>query len=51
MKLLHRLLGDDHSATAIEYGLITLAAITAMRGLDGQLKSTFNTSSLSMAAS
>ena len=55
MKLLRRLLRDNRAATAIEYGLIAaliaVAAITAMRGLGGQLKSTFNASSSGMAAS
>jgi pilus assembly protein Flp/PilA len=54
MNFLHRLLRDNRAATAIEYGLIAaliaIAAITAMRGLGGQLKTTFNATSSGMAA-
>lgn len=54
MNFLHRLLRDNRAATAIEYGLIAaliaLAAITAMGGLGGQLKTTFNATSSGMAA-
>lgn len=50
---LHRLLDDERGATAIEYGLIAaliaVAAITAMNGLSGQLKKTFNTTSGAMS--
>jgi pilus assembly protein Flp/PilA len=55
MKFLRRLLCDNRAATAIEYGLIAaliaVAAITAMRGLGGQLSSTFTKTSSGMAAS
>jgi pilus assembly protein Flp/PilA len=54
MNFLRNLHRDTRAATAIEYGLIAaliaVAAITAMGGLGGQLKSTFNKSSSSMAA-
>lgn len=52
MTLLRKLIADEHGATAIEYGLIaaliSVAAITAMSGLGGQLKGTFNTTSSAM---
>lgn len=55
MKFLRNLLRDNRAATAIEYGLIAaliaVAAITAMRGLGNQLKTTFNATSSGMAAS
>jgi pilus assembly protein Flp/PilA len=48
------MLRDTRGATAIEYGLIAaliaVAAITAMRGLGNQLKTTFNSVSTSMKA-
>ena len=48
-----RLLRNNQGATAIEYGLIAaliaVAAITAMKGLGNQLKTTFNTTSSSMS--
>jgi pilus assembly protein Flp/PilA len=48
------LVRDEEGATAIEYGLIAalvaVAAITSMKGLGGQLKTTFNTTSSSMSA-
>ncbi len=51
---IRRLADDQRGATAIEYGLIAaliaVAAITAMRGLGGQLKSTFNTTSSAMSS-
>ena len=37
--------------TAIEYGLIAVAAITAMKGLGNQLKTTFTNVSSNMKAS
>lgn len=53
MKFLNKLLRDEQGATAIEYGLIAaliaVAAITAMSGLGGQLSSTFNEVSSTMA--
>ncbi len=52
MNRLIRMLRDAKGATAIEYGLIAaliaVAAITAMQGLGGQLKTTFNTASSAM---
>ena len=52
MNILRKLLGDERGATAIEYGLIAaliaVAAIAAMQGLGGQLKTTFNTTSSAM---
>ena len=54
MKIFKKLRGDEAGATAIEYGLIAaliaVAAISAMQGLGSQLKSTFNTTSSSMAS-
>lgn len=54
MKLINKLVCDEAGATAIEYGLIAaliaVAAITAMQGLGNELKTTFNTTSSSMAA-
>jgi pilus assembly protein Flp/PilA len=48
------LLCDRTGATAIEYGLIAalvaVASIAAMKGLGGQLKTTFGTTSSSMSA-
>ena len=54
MKFLNKLLRRDvEGATAIEYGLIAaliaVAAIAAMQGLGGALRTTFNTTSSSMA--
>lgn len=56
MKFMNKLLRDEAGATAIEYGLIAaliaVAAIAAMQGLGGALKSTFsNTSSAMTTAS
>ena len=49
-----KLIKNNKGATAIEYGLIAaliaVAAISAMQGLGSQLKTTFNTTSSSMAA-
>jgi pilus assembly protein Flp/PilA len=46
---------DDGGATAIEYGLIAaliaVAAIAAMQGLGGALKTTFDNTSSAMAGS
>ena len=54
MPLLKRLVHDRTGATAIEYGLIAaliaVAAITAMKGLGNQLKSTFNSTSSAMSS-
>jgi len=54
-KLLTNRLGDQSGATAIEYGLIAaliaVAAIAAMQGLGDSLKTTFNSTSSSMATS
>ena len=51
---LKRLAGDEHGATAIEYGLIaaliSVATITAMNGLGNQLKTTFSTTSSAMSS-
>ena len=45
MQFINTMLKDETGATAIEYGLIAaliaVAAITAMRGLGTQLKTTF----------
>ncbi len=52
MTFINKLIRDEAGATAIEYGLIAaliaVAAIAAMQGLGGQLKSTFNTTSSAM---
>jgi pilus assembly protein Flp/PilA len=52
MKFIKKLRRDEAGATAIEYGLIAaliaVAAISAMQGLGGQLKSTFESSSSAM---
>ncbi|MGE3692175.1 MAG: Flp family type IVb pilin [Novosphingobium sp.] len=52
MKFINKLLRDEAGATAIEYGLIAaliaVAAIAAMQGLGGALKSTFNNTSSAM---
>ena len=52
MKFIKKLIRNEDGATAIEYGLIAaliaVAAISAMSGLGGQLKSTFNTTSSAM---
>jgi pilus assembly protein Flp/PilA len=49
MKFINKLLRNEAGATAIEYGLIAaliaVAAITAMRGMGSQLRSTFSTTS------
>jgi pilus assembly protein Flp/PilA len=53
MKFIKKLRRNEAGATAIEYGLIAaliaVAAISAMQGLGGQLKSTFENSSSAMA--
>lgn len=56
MKYISSLLRDEAGATAIEYGLLSaligIAAMTAMQGLGGALRSSFNnTSSAMMSAS
>ncbi|WP_288015782.1 Flp family type IVb pilin [Blastomonas sp.] len=43
MKTIRNILGNKKGATAIEYGLIAVAAITAMSSLGTNLSSTFNT--------
>ena len=52
MKFIKKLVRNEQGATAIEYGLIAaliaVAAISAMQGLGGQLKTTFNKTSSSM---
>ena len=52
MNLLRKIIGNDKGATAIEYGLIAaliaVAAIAAMQGLGGALKTTFNNVSSGM---
>ncbi len=52
MKFIKKLRRNEAGATAIEYGLIAaliaVAAISAMQGLGGQLKSTFNSTSSAM---
>ncbi|MBW8754629.1 MAG: Flp family type IVb pilin [Sphingomonadales bacterium] len=53
MKFFKKLRRNEAGATAIEYGLIAaliaVAAISAMQGLGSQLKTTFTTTSSSMA--
>lgn len=53
MLFVRKLIKNSKGATAIEYGLIAaliaVAAITAMKGLGGQLRSTFNNASTAMA--
>jgi pilus assembly protein Flp/PilA len=53
MKFFNKLLRDDEGATAIEYGLIaaliSVAAITAMTSLGGQLSNTFDAVRAAMA--
>jgi len=53
MKFIKKMLRNDEGATAIEYGLIAaliaVAAISAMQGLGGQLTSTFEKTSSTMA--
>ena len=53
MKFFKNLLRDEAGATAIEYGLIaaliSVAAITAMQGLGGQLGTTFTSVTTAMA--
>jgi len=54
MKFINKLLRRDiEGATAIEYGLIAaliaVAAVAAMQGLGGALKTTFSNTSSSMA--
>jgi pilus assembly protein Flp/PilA len=52
MKFINKMLRDEAGATAIEYGLIAaliaVAAIAAMQGLGGALKTTFNNTSSAM---
>lgn len=43
MKTIRNLFADKKGATAIEYGLIAVAAITAMSSLGTNLSTTFNT--------
>ena len=47
MRMISRFLKDETAATAIEYGLIaagiSVAIITVVNSLGGQLKNTFNT--------
>lgn len=54
MNFLSKFVRDKKAATAIEYGLIAaliaVSAITAMRGLGSQLKTTFNTTSSAMSS-
>jgi pilus assembly protein Flp/PilA len=54
MQFFRKIVRDNAGATAIEYGLIAaliaVAAISAMQGLGSQLKTTFNTTSSSMAS-
>ena len=51
--LIARFANDESGATAIEYGLIAaliaVAAVAAMQGLGGALKTTFSNTSSSMA--
>ncbi|MEZ5743269.1 MAG: Flp family type IVb pilin [Sphingomonadaceae bacterium] len=53
MRFMNKLRRNEKGATAIEYGLIAaliaVAAISAMQGLGKQLKTTFNTTSSTMA--
>ena len=53
MKFINKLRRNEEGATAIEYGLIAaliaVAAISAMSGMGDQLKTTFTTTSSSMA--
>ena len=50
-----KLIRDTHGATAIEYGLIAaliaVAALAAMQGMGGSLKTTFNNTSSRVAGS
>ena len=52
MQFIRKMFKDKKGATAIEYGLIaaliSVAAITAMQGLGGQLSNTFNEVSTEM---
>ncbi len=52
MTFINKLFRDEAGATAIEYGLIAaliaVAAIAAMQGLGGALKTTFESTSSSM---
>jgi pilus assembly protein Flp/PilA len=54
MKFINKMLRDEAGATAIEYGLIAaliaVAAIAAMQGLGGALKTTFNNTSSAMTS-
>jgi len=53
MKKFFKMIKDTKGATAIEYGLIAaliaVAAISAMKGLGGQLNKTFNNVSKEMS--
>jgi pilus assembly protein Flp/PilA len=54
MNFLRKIIGNNKGATAIEYGLIAaliaVAAIAAMQGLGGALKTTFNNVSSAMTS-
>jgi pilus assembly protein Flp/PilA len=54
MTFFKKLIRDEAGATAIEYGLIAaliaIAAIAAMQGLGGQLRTTFGNTSSVMAS-
>ena len=54
MKFIKKLFRNEAGATAIEYGLIAaliaVAAISAMKGLSGELQNTFNTTATEMKA-
>ena len=53
MKRIIKILRDRAGATAIEYslicGLIAIAGVAAMKGIGGQLETTFNNTSSIMA--
>jgi pilus assembly protein Flp/PilA len=51
MGFFRKLRRDEEGATAIEYGLIAVAAITAMGNLGTQLRSTFDNTKNCMAGS
>lgn len=48
MSTLRKFIRNNKAATAIEYGLIAVAAIAAMQGLGNSLKKTFNNVSSTM---
>ncbi|MFC3214650.1 Flp family type IVb pilin [Novosphingobium panipatense] len=52
MRFIKKLRRDEKGATAIEYGLIAaliaVAAIAAMQGLGGELRSTFDKTTTAM---